>query len=280
MNVWETKEQSQGFLCVDACGTDASTASLRRERNETLPQGEDCYRLLFCFGGQCIFRFDRTAYIAKRGDVILFRPGEAQEYRLGNNHHIFWVRFSGSGAEALLPTVFREKPVCALGNFSAPLRHSIEQLNAEQHLDLPLSKEAAVARLTLLLTYLNRAAMACPALTPPAEFSKLLPAINAIENYYYEQHSVETYAKMCHLSEYYFIRFFKKYKGMSPGAYRTHIRMRRACEMLKHTEIKVADLAPAIGYSDPLHFSKQFKQTTGLSPRAYRMQYRTKEKQV
>ncbi|MBM7566103.1 AraC family transcriptional regulator [Paenibacillus sacheonensis] len=29
-------------------------------------------------------------------------------------------------------------------------------------------------------------------------------------------------------------------------------------------------LARAVGYQDPLHFSKQFKMRTGLSPKQYR----------
>ena len=53
-----------------------------------------------------------------------------------------------------------------------------------------------------------------------------------------------------------------------------YLREERAIDLLKQSDLLIADIANAVGYSEPAIFSRAFKQWTGLSPRAYRNQYR------
>jgi len=53
-----------------------------------------------------------------------------------------------------------------------------------------------------------------------------------------------------------------------------NLREERAIDLLKQSDLLIADIANAVGYSEPAIFSRAFKQWTGLSPRAYRNQYR------
>lgn len=48
------------------------------------------------------------------------------------------------------------------------------------------------------------------------------------------------------------------------------IRIRRAEELLKKTELKISDISEAIGFSDYNYFTKIFKKVTGKTPRDYR----------
>jgi len=52
------------------------------------------------------------------------------------------------------------------------------------------------------------------------------------------------------------------------------LREERVIELLKQSELSIADIANSVGFSDPSIFSRAFKRWTGLSPRAYRNQYR------
>jgi AraC-like DNA-binding protein len=256
-------------LHLIAYGASASVGG-RFDPDVRLDAGESCYRLLFCQSGQVILRFaDRKAYIAKKGDVILFAPNEPIEYRLGSQHNVVWVCIAGSEAAAWLTPVFDASPVCSLGALPAPLRHCLDALAQERYLGLLQNEAAVSAHLTLLLTYLQRAAKRLPP-TPPAEFAKLLPALTAMEREYALGRAVADYAKLCRLSEYYFIRFFHKYMGMSPVAYRTKLRTEHACLRLETTDQSIAEIAKAVGYTDAAQFCKQFKAQTGQTPRAYR----------
>ena len=48
------------------------------------------------------------------------------------------------------------------------------------------------------------------------------------------------------------------------------LREQRAIDLLKKSELSIADIAHSVGFSDPSVFSRAFKKWTGLSPRAYR----------
>ncbi|MCX7847785.1 MAG: AraC family transcriptional regulator [bacterium] len=47
-------------------------------------------------------------------------------------------------------------------------------------------------------------------------------------------------------------------------------KLQHACALLRHTNNHIGDIAEAVGYLDPLHFTRVFKQVIGCSPRAYR----------
>lgn len=50
--------------------------------------------------------------------------------------------------------------------------------------------------------------------------------------------------------------------------------MTKASELLKLTTLSVGDIGSAVGYDNPLHFSRAFKHALGMSPRAWRNQNR------
>ena len=52
--------------------------------------------------------------------------------------------------------------------------------------------------------------------------------------------------------------------------YLTELRMNRAKELLRTTQMRSSDIAYAVGYNDPHYFSYLFKKHTGMTPRDFR----------
>ncbi len=77
-------------------------------------------------------------------------------------------------------------------------------------------------------------------------------------------------ARECGLSETHYMRLFKQYLGTSPQHYRQAVLHRRACELLRDSRQSVQEIAYALGFDDPLYFSRWFRATQGVSPREYR----------
>lgn len=71
-------------------------------------------------------------------------------------------------------------------------------------------------------------------------------------------------------------RRFRQATGMSPQAYLQRLRVTHAQELLKHSNLGVADIAWQIGLQDASYFSQLFRRHCGMSPLHYREAVRGK----
>ncbi len=65
-------------------------------------------------------------------------------------------------------------------------------------------------------------------------------------------------------------RIFRKQYGLTPNEYVQSIRIERAKDLLRHTDLIIAAIADHVGYADPVYFSRLFKRHTGMSPGKFR----------
>lgn len=91
-----------------------------------------------------------------------------------------------------------------------------------------------------------------------------------LDKHYMEPCSVSDMAAMLHISPTYFSKLFKKETGDNYSAYLTKLRMQKAVLLLLNTEMKVFEIASAVGYDDPNYFTNVFRMLHGMSPSDYR----------
>lgn len=77
-------------------------------------------------------------------------------------------------------------------------------------------------------------------------------------------------AKRLHTSYSHFRRLFKAQTGFSPKVYQMQWRYRHACELLRHTNLPLKDIAERLGYDSAYHLSHAFKKMNGVSPQHWR----------
>ena len=70
-----------------------------------------------------------------------------------------------------------------------------------------------------------------------------------------------------------FRRLFKRETGVSPLQYQLLRRLRRGTELLRSTNLSVAEIAELCGFEDPFYFSRLFKRRCFLTPVEYRKEY-------
>ena len=99
-------------------------------------------------------------------------------------------------------------------------------------------------------------------------------AIRFIEKKFQNDISVEDIAGVCGLNRSYFGKLFKEAMGKTTQEFLLSYRMNRAAELLKQPQYSVGDIGCAVGYQNPLHFSRAFKNTYGISPREWRNRQR------
>jgi two-component system response regulator YesN len=74
------------------------------------------------------------------------------------------------------------------------------------------------------------------------------------------------------LSPSHFSVIFSQEMGESFKDYLTRIRLERAKELLRTTNLKCAEIAYQSGYNDPHYFSHVFHKRIGLPPQQFRQQ--------
>jgi AraC-like DNA-binding protein len=72
------------------------------------------------------------------------------------------------------------------------------------------------------------------------------------------------------LSVFHFARAFKQSTGMTPHSYVLGQRIKRAQELLASTDLPVASIALATGFSDQSHLARHFRAQVGVRPSAFR----------
>lgn len=82
--------------------------------------------------------------------------------------------------------------------------------------------------------------------------------------------SVEHLARVARLSPSRFAHVFREQVGTPPQRYVERQRIVAASQMLAFTSSPIAVVASAVGFADPLYFSRRFRTVVGRSPSAYR----------
>ena len=69
-----------------------------------------------------------------------------------------------------------------------------------------------------------------------------------------------------------FSMLFQKETGSSPINYFLRLKIQKACQYIELTDLKLQDIATAIGFEEPAYFSRLFTKIMGMTPSAYRKQ--------
>ncbi len=105
------------------------------------------------------------------------------------------------------------------------------------------------------------------------EYSDLVNIImNAVKRDYATRISLSTYAEEYKVTPQYISMLFTKETGMTFSAYVRKIRMEKAKELLLTTDMKIYEVAVAVGYPEQKYFSKVFKEYTGVSAKQFVLQ--------
>ena len=82
--------------------------------------------------------------------------------------------------------------------------------------------------------------------------------------------SIKDLANVVNFSEHYFMRFFKKYMGMTCVDYINEYRLNIATNLLETTDMSIMEIAVKVGVNNISYFNKIFKKKFNLTPKEYR----------
>lgn len=126
------------------------------------------------------------------------------------------------------------------------------------------------ARVALLAGLVARAIADGAPGASPAESTLQRRFESLVENHYAEHWSVARYARNLNVTPTHLSRVLRAATGQPASAAVTERIIREARRHLAYSNLSISQVAFALGYDDPAHFSKLFRRATGHSPRAFR----------
>lgn len=85
--------------------------------------------------------------------------------------------------------------------------------------------------------------------------------------------SLEEVAKVAHMSETAFCRYFKTHTNKTYTQFLNEVKIGNACKLLVDNEMSVSQICFEVGFNNFPHFNNQFKKITGLTPSQYQRRH-------
>lgn len=93
-----------------------------------------------------------------------------------------------------------------------------------------------------------------------------------IEEHQAEDLSLSQVARAVNASIFYFCKVFKRSTGINFTEYVSRVRIEKAKNLALNPNLRISEIAFAVGFQSLTHFNRVFKKITGMSPTAYRAQ--------
>ena len=236
------------------------------------PNGRGDYQLLYIAAGKAQFFFHQKERIVRKGNMVLFRPGETQIYNLyaADKPETYWVHFTGYDVERLLDYYQMPKGENVFFTGTSPdYQWLYRQMIQELQLMRVNYDDLLTMNLRHIFLMINRYLKEGNQLGMDM-IDEVERATHFFNENYNQPISIEKYAEEHNFTPSWFIQNFKQVTKMTPLQYIVSLRINNAMNLLDQTNHNITQIAAAVGYDNALYFSRLFKKHTGMSPSEYK----------
>jgi len=234
----------------------------------------DEYQMIYITHGEGIFETTTCRSEIMPGTMILLFPGVWHRYRpkKKTGWTEYWIGMKGYHLDALL-----ERGIISPDNPVLPARLDANLVNLFNEIfklieTQPIGYEqiSACQALTILATSIANVRENSLGGDRTEEVIQRAKALLAEQAHM--DVDMQKLAEDMHISYNHFRRIFRHYTGLPPHQYHIQLRLNRAKEMLRGTDLPIKSIAQALGFDNQYYFSRFFKQRVGKSPERWRNQ--------
>lgn len=240
------------------------------------------YILIYCTKGEGWFILNDKKYIVPENHFFILPAEIPHQYGSNGDNpwYIYWVHFKGKKSkiisdqlQGVLPIEKRDDSRVndRIALFDELLNTMESEISESTVNYVNLSFNHLISSFLYLSTYRK------------AKYSKQKAEntffISLATHFMYEnienRLTLRELASHFGYSESYFYRLFFKETQYAPITYFIHLKVERACQLLRSSNLKINQIALKLAFDDPYYFSRIFKKIMGMSPKAYRQSLST-----
>ena len=226
-----------------------------------------CYEIILVREGSMAVKVEREVYEASAGDMVLIKPNRVHSLEtVGHSRHKLCI-FSPELIAAVSP-LLKKHPLTSpvLREVGSPYRDLFEAID----------ESASVGGIKGFLYCL------CDLFCKQLDLSReegssgkdhlIRDTLRYVEENVHAPCPLSVIAEALGYSESYLSRVFNEVVGMPLSSYVRHVKINRACYLLKNTRLSVTDIVSQCGYATVATFNHNFREQMGCSPTEYRKQ--------
>jgi len=228
----------------------------------------DSFLLMYVKKGEMTLTIDHQESIILPGSFVFIDCYRSHTYSTAHGCECIWCHFDGITARPFyeniterLGNIFRiSDPYAVVSKLSALLR---------------IFQSGEVVKEPVLSKYLNdimtEFMLYIPDNTKSSDHVHIAEkAITYINEHFAKNLSVSELADIVGISQFHFIRIFRKETGFTPHEYLVNTRIATAQYLLINTTLSIKDICYNTGFSSESVFCSAFKKHQGMTPTQYR----------
>ena len=237
------------------------------------PLAQDFSKLYCVYAGRGSHEVGGEEHPVATGDVVFVPPGRLHvDNPVGRRTYSkFYCHFRARSAGLDLSAFLELPAVVRCGRRAAEMRALFASLFAEQHGTGCVDGLRATARLRdiiALVIQLVPDAQARFRWSPP--LTRLDQVIAALSADLRREHRLKDLAQLVGVHPNHLCRLFTRSVGVPPHQYLTQLRLRRAQELLRTTDLAIDAIADATGFANVQHFTRAFSARFSTPPAHFR----------
>ncbi len=229
-----------------------------------------CYEIILLREGSMRVRIEQNEYELGAGDMILVKPNRVHSMEsLGDSRHKLCI-FAPELIAAVSPQIMRYQ-------LSSPVIRSVPRVYRELFEGIDESANTGGIKGVLYCI--------CDLFFRQLDLSRedllsgrgylIRDVLRYVEENIHAPCSLADVAEALGYSDSYLSRVFGEVVGMPYKAYVRHVKINRACYLLKNTADGITEIVSQCGYTSVATFNHSFKELTGCNPTEYRKKNRS-----
>lgn len=221
------------------------------------------FLIMYVINGKLTVFYENKTYSAAKGDIVFLNCYKEHGYKSEGNLETVWFHFDGNISKEYFNMIY-DSIGCVISNKSYILKDEILEI-------FEACKKEAINEFEIfsqICKILSGLYSVCQ--NNYLKQNSMKEIIEYINSNYAKEITIKDLAKKIMISEYHFIRMFKKEIGYTPHEYIIKTKINNAKIMLKSSNLTIKEIAYKCGFSSESAFSNCFKKNTGMTALEFR----------